>query len=425
MTRAYPGPRRWDAPPRLTAPTAVIEVELSAEAPRFPSARAVQALIRLHGHPMGILRLSGADIAGGLGTLREKIEYDLGPAVREHLAADGVAVPPGPLAAILPSSDACRRTAPKDFGVSVVVNACEASPELVRALASIQAQTRLPDELIVVDNRPTTSGIPGLLKELELGSVTYVPEPVKGLARARNTGLAVASGELVAFTDDDVIADPSWLEVLVSGFEDENVAAVTGLILPAELETEPQILFEEFGGFNKGYERRRFDLHLNRPENPLFPFSAGMFGSGANAAFRASLLRRLGGFDVSLGTGTPSRGGEDLDIFLTVIQAGEAIVYEPGAIMWHSHHRGYRDLRRQMHNYGVGLGAMMAKRVLTSRAERRELLRLAPECARYLLDPRSPKNEKKNPAYPRSLTLLELVGVVRGPFAYLASRRSS
>src|SRR3989440_421010 len=115
-----------------------------------------------------------------------------------------------------------------------------------------------------------------------LSHVRYLPEPQRGLSRARNAALAAARGKIIAFVDDDVVVDPGWLRSIVRGFRAiPGVACVTGMVLPAELETRPQIWFEEFGGFNKGYEQRVFDLEDHAPADPLYPFSAGRFGSRA------------------------------------------------------------------------------------------------------------------------------------------------
>ena len=85
----------------------------------------------------------------------------------------------------------------------------------------------------------------------------------------------VARGNILAFTDDDVIVDPYWLVGLVRGFSiTEHVACVTGLILPAELETQAQFLFEEYCGFTRGFIRRVYDLKENRPKLPLHPYIA-------------------------------------------------------------------------------------------------------------------------------------------------------
>jgi glycosyltransferase involved in cell wall biosynthesis len=79
-----------------------------------------------------------------------------------------------------------------------------------------------------------------------------------GLDFARNAGAGAANGEIVAYTDDDVQLHPRWLDRLVSAFDTPEVMAVTGLVLPAELETEAQLHFETYWGFGRGYRRIDF-----------------------------------------------------------------------------------------------------------------------------------------------------------------------
>ena len=94
--------------------------------------------------------------------------------------------------------------------------------------------------------------------------------PSRGL-RARTTRPCRTSpGRVVAFTDDDVIVDREWVAALAGPFADPSVACVTGLILPAELETAAQIRIEQAGGFARGFERRAVSLH-NRAGRPAVP----------------------------------------------------------------------------------------------------------------------------------------------------------
>jgi GT2 family glycosyltransferase len=253
--------------------------------------------------------------------------------------------------------------------------------------------------------------------------VRWVHEPRQGLSFARNAGLAAAQGTIVVFTDDDVLVDRRWVERLVAAFEStELIACVTGAILPAEIETPAQLWLEEYGGFHKGFERKVFNSTTHRVESPLFPYNSGQFGSGANMAFRADVLRRLGGFAVDLGAGTAAHGGEDLDIFLRTVSAGHTIVYEPAALMWHRHRRSVQALRRQMFRYGVGLSATVTKWLLDDRRTAVAVLRRVPRGLVLLLGPQSDKNKRKSVSFPRLLTALEWAGVLVGPVAYLRSR---
>lgn len=189
---------------------------------------------------------------------------------------------------------------------SVVVATRERADQLARALDSLLVQDHPDFEVVVVDNAPATSATQDLVERKYGECVRYVRESVPGLAIAHNRGIAVADGSVIAFTDDDVIADPHWLTALSAPFAaDPGLGCATGLILPARLRTPAQILLESHGGFAKGFEPREYDPARPPADQPLFPFTAGSFGSGANMAFRADALRALGGFDPATGTGTP------------------------------------------------------------------------------------------------------------------------
>jgi hypothetical protein len=249
----------------------------------------------------------------------------------------------------------------------------------------------------------------------------YVEEPRPSAARARNAGLATATGEIVAFTDDDVVVDPLWLRVSVEGLlAAPNIGCVTGLIVPLELHNDSQLLLEQFAGFGKGFERKSYCLPEARRENPLLPYAAGALGSGASMVMPAEVGRALGGFDPALGPATAATGGEDLDLLVRILRHGYGLVYEPKAIVWHEHPVGRARLRRQVYRYGVGLGAMLGKQLLRG-SERREMVRALPAAVRYLRDPSSRKNLGKPTTYPRHLTWLERLGMVVGPLAYLLS----
>jgi hypothetical protein len=137
------------------------------------------------------------------------------------------------------------------------------------------------------------------------------------------------------------------------------------------------------------------------------------------------VLRALGGFDVELGAGTATRGGEDLDAYLNVLRAGHRLVYQPRALVWHPHQLDLPGLSRQIHRYGIGLSAALSKRLAGGRDERRAILRRLPAGLAYAVHPGSAKNRSKGPGYPARLTLLELAGMLRGPITYGLARRSA
>jgi GT2 family glycosyltransferase len=306
--------------------------------------------------------------------------------------------------------------------VSVVVTTCAQEQSTAEAVESVLACDLAPLEVIVVENRPAHSRVAAMIRERFAGEqrVRCVEEPHVGLSSARNAGLWAAEGDVVAFTDDDVIVDHRWIGRIARAFaEQPDAACVTGLIIPGDLNTPTQVLMEQFAGFGKGFERRVH--HLRAPSSPLAPFAAGEFGSGACTALRREAGRALGGFDPALGAGTASRGGEDLDLFVRVLLAGHALVYEPAAMLSHRHPDEDRRLRSEIFGYGVGLVAMITKQALDGQAL--AIARRVPLALRHLRDPASRKNVRKAPDYPRSFDWIERAGMLVGPFAYLRSRR--
>ena len=405
----------------VKAPAAVFDVELTGEIPnggQLPEGvRWVRLLVRLHGHPIGMLDLAATDLSST--DLRSLISRDLENEIQAHQARYHTASS---------ESEACswRATLAGDPpAATVVINSCAASGNLERTIKSALDQDYPRAAVIVVDNRPATSAIPAFLKNRfrKFEQISYVPAPVPGLGRARNAGLDAATTEIVAFTDDDVVLDPCWLGWLVAGFRAaEGVACVTGLIVPLELETDAQVFMEEFSGFAKGFEQRIWDLAGNRLDDPLYPYTVGLFGSGASAAFRRSPLLALGGFDPHLGIGTPAIGGEDIDIYTRMVLAGHRIVYQPASILRHLHRREMSAANRQIQGYGAGLTAMLTKHVLAGRATRRAVLRRIPAGVWYALSPRSPKNARKPKGFTMRQSLLEWAGMAYGPIGYLRSR---
>lgn len=313
--------------------------------------------------------------------------------------------------------------APAPF-VSVVIATRDRAKLLQRCLTSLEQVDYPSLEVVVVDNAPSNEDTAQLVASAAGRplALRYAEEPRPGTAVARNRGLSLAEGEIVAFLDDDVLVEPGWLRALVGGFSAaEEVACVTGKVLPVTVDAPEQSWFDKWAGFSKGEERTVYDLGEHAVPGPLYPYRIGLYGTGANAAFRTERARALGGYDETLGPGTPAKGGEDIDLFLRVILAGWRLVYEPAAVVRHHHSADYRALRRTVHGYGLGASAVMTK-YLVDPSTRRDVLRRLPAAALFTLRTSTTRGSGQG-SYSLRVLPMHLAGMVRGPFSYLRSRR--
>lgn len=261
-----------------------------------------------------------------------------------------------------------------DLSLTVAICTKDRPANLARCLNSLlPLQSPNAFAIVVVDNAPSDDRTQTLVSGFP--TVRYVREPKPGLNFARNRALKAANTELLAFLDDDVVVDRQWLKGLMTAWaENPDGAAFTGLVLPYELATEAQILFERRGGFGRGFEKIRYGQNL--PSNPLYPCGAGIFGAGCNMAFRREVLLKLGGFDDALDTGAPLPGGGDLDMFYRIVRSGYPLIYEPQYLVYHQHRQEYEKLRRQYWTWGLGFMAFVTKSYQTDPAQRSQFRRL-------------------------------------------------
>jgi GT2 family glycosyltransferase len=394
--------------------------------------RQATALVRLHGQPIGTLELELPEEGLEASLYCRQIFDELGGAINAHLAQDGLA----PVASLDPDGVVCRqspgcviaRQATNRNGpfISVVVCTRDRPDLLVSCLAGLSALDYPRYEILVVDNAPRTSATADLVKQqsARLRNLRYFREDRPGLSWARNRGLAEAQGTIVAFTDDDAAVDRYWLTALAQGFAtSESVGCVTGLTLPAELESQAQAWFEQFGGLCKGRTlvTEIFDMGAHRRSSPLYPFFEG-FGAGVNMAFKSDLLRTLGSFDTALGAGTVALAGEDVAAFLVVLASGHSIVYQPTALVRHFHRRDLASLRRQMFGYGSSITSYLMAHILAYPSHLPKLIFAAPSAIRHFLSPGSARAAKMGPDFPRSLNIEEAKGILFGAIAYPISR---
>ena len=398
--------------------------QLRADLP-FAGQPAARVLVRLHGEPLGYLTETTGPAGLDAAAVARRARTEFSAALAAHLAAEQL---PAPDEALPAAGPGCPNRVHDQWSVSVVVCTRDRSDILAACLDRLRLLTHAPLEVIVVDNAPSDDST-RLLVEADAAvdpRFRYVVEPQPGLSAARNRGLAAARGQVVAYTDDDVAVDENWVQGLLRGFErGPAVGCVTGLVATAGIDGAAEEYFDaRAASWSTRCEPELFDPQ-GTGRDGLYPFSPGIFGTGASFAFDRALLARLGGFDEALGAGTPTRGGEDLDVFVRVLLGGRSIAYEPSAVVWH-HHRADEDaLLRQMYGYGTGLSAFVAKCLLSSDT-RGDVLRRLPRGLVRITRIKAQTGKRlatRSAEAPEGAMRREMSGFVAGPALYLRARR--
>lgn len=408
------------------SPALMMEVELTRPMPAVSyDGRRGQAwvLARLHGEPVGscAIRLAAGLDPDQFGAL---IWPELREPVGRRFVAAGLA-PPATLTGQGLTADPsawpylCRRreilaTAPF---ISVVICTRGRPAQLADCLRALGRQEYPRFDVVVVDNLPAGPSAAEVKALAEGWRHSYVTEPRGGLSWARNAGIAAASGDIIAFLDDDEKPDAHWLAGLAAGFaRGDGIGCVTGPILPARIDTPAQAWFEWSGGHGNGRGFSPAVFSADGPQSPLFPLPP--FGAGGNMAFRREALARIGGFDVAMGAGTPARASEDTLALTHVLLAGYRIAYEPAALVRHDHHADIESLGRQMRGYAVGTGAYYTALLRHRPGVLPALLTQLPAAVRYLRGGNATAR-----ALPPRLRRWQRLGMLAGPAAYLRSAR--
>ncbi len=197
--------------------------------------------------------------------------------------------------------------------------------DLVEAVASVDRQT-LPalETIVVIDHNPAM--LERVRRELS-GVVAVENVEQRGLSGARNGGIAAASGEVIAFLDDDALAEPDWLERLAEAYEDRRVIGVGGAVDALWLEGRPKTFPEEFD-WVVGCTYRGLPEVTSPVRNPI----------GANMSFRAEVFERVGTFTSGIGrVGTRPVGCEETEFGIRATRGrpDEVVLYEPRARVRH------------------------------------------------------------------------------------------
>ncbi len=211
-----------------------------------------------------------------------------------------------------------------DPRVSVVVCTYNRADSLRLTLASLEHLTYPSFEVVVVEG-PSTDRTDRVLTAYE-GVVKRVRTSERNLSAARNLGVAASAGDVMAFIDDDAVADGRWLDDLVPAFEEPEVGATGG---PVFDHTGYQLqarysLADRWGDARIEYESRRLD-YLDHPDTWYFPYTIG-----TNSLFRRDLLVALGGFDENYAFYL-----DETDLCLRLVERGYRVVPSETGIVHH------------------------------------------------------------------------------------------
>lgn len=257
--------------------------------------------------------------------------------------------------------------------VSVIVATWNRAPQLRQTLHDLIRQATggaFTFDILVADNNSsdTTRAVVSEFAAASAVPVRYVFEPRQGKGYALNRALTQADGELIAFTDDDVSVEPTWLAALLRPFREQAADGAGGPVKPLWISQRPtwldDQLVRQLGMVDHGPAPRRM-----RTEREWF--------IGPNCAYRRALFDRLGGF----ATDDPA---EDYDWFLRVLRAGGRLFYQPEAVVWHKVDAAGLTPRRvgdRLFRHGRGYGMR-----LQERAEGRRVCRVPTWMARQYLD---------------------------------------
>ncbi|BDA72035.1 hypothetical protein CAL7716_062010 [Calothrix sp. PCC 7716] len=244
----------------MLCPIKVIDIELSLplqDIEGLDGYMQVQALVRLHGLPIGYVKVPITNNKCLATDLSKLILEQHSESIIKRLLEKGLAAQS--TATSLKIEDLFDIPQPEyqvNFPlVTVAVCTRDRTSDLALCLEGIR-QLDYPNlDILIVDNAPSDDATKQLVEEYP--DIRYICEPRPGLDWARNRAIIEAKGEIIAYTDDDVVVDAGWVKALAKVFtENSEVMAVTGLVVPFELETEAQILFEIYGGFGRGFERK-------------------------------------------------------------------------------------------------------------------------------------------------------------------------
>ena len=213
--------------------------------------------------------------------------------------------------------------------VSIILCTSGLRPMLTRCLEHLTAQDYTGYEIILVLNGPED---PSFAQAVSRFPVKLLNEPRRGVSIARNHAVSQAKGEILVFVDDDVLIGTDWLDEIVKGFADPNVACVTGRVIPAG----PLCLAAERADRYYASERALSAWSLDASDPSWYQYILGEpVGFGCNMAFRKAFLETYSLFPVDLGAGSLIGGGDEFYMYVQVLKHGFRIRHTPTAAATH------------------------------------------------------------------------------------------
>ncbi|MEC4892423.1 MAG: glycosyltransferase family 2 protein [Oscillatoria sp. PMC 1051.18] len=409
-------------------PIKVVDIELNRPLETIVGLegyKAIKGLVRLHNVPIGYVNLPITNDICPAETISKIILQEHSWTIIQHLLQNSLAKKNHLNSLRLEDLFDIKPAENEEESPLVTVAVCsrDRAEDLDLCLSAITKLNYPNLDILIVDNAPSNDATKNLVKD-KYPQYRYVCEPRPGLDWARNRAIVEAKGAIIAYTDDDVIVDSDWVKNLVRVFlENPEVMAVTGLVVPYELETEAQILFEKQGGFGKGFVTKWYRVK-QREKIPWYLLGTGNFGTGANMAYRRQIFDQVGYFDPALDVGTVTNGAGDLEMFFRILKAGHPLVYEPKALIRHRHRREYNQLKKQL----INNGSVFSYFVCAIMAYPEELLSfmrlgitwlLTWHCKRLLISLLHPTQ------FPRELIWAELRGCLIGLIRYPQAKKNA
>jgi cellulose synthase/poly-beta-1,6-N-acetylglucosamine synthase-like glycosyltransferase len=415
---------------------AICELDLSKEIEPIqldPSTGELRILVRFDGCPVGWVRLTDLGRASLTPSgIRQVIARQIGPLLASFGLAPRLAARPAEAEPLEP--------------ISVIVCTRGLTNNLQRCLQALGELDYPNYEIIVVRYGPRHQDS---LAGPGRAPVRIVHETQPGLPQARNRGVVEAGHNIVAFAGEDTCPDRGWLRAIAQAFSGPQVKAVTGPILPAELDTPAQMQFDALQlEMGRGLLRRRIirrgalpGLEWSRLIKPKAALKQGYghikwvwraeltrwdliwegaLSTGRNMAFRRDIFTTVGFFDPGPGGDILAGEGGAGALFLRLLVQGYALVYEPSALVWQTYPRQITSVRRFAYERGRAMGAYLLTCAHDRTLNRGTILSFASRewLMRWLL-----RRLFRPGTVPRRLVALELMGAILSPLTYRAASK--